>query len=156
MRMIPVGQKQWALLEVKSIFGCSSRNMSCPWYRQLNAMTFWISMQGRLPHYCRMLVSILDWFSSLPDFPNSCYRWRSCDGLWDGIYRHVEENRELSYLPEVYWLVLPLRIFDDSYWLMCLDSELFDLVPPKHLMAGGLSMDDVSRRISQFVFKYVF
>ncbi|KAI5783156.1 transport protein Avl9-domain-containing protein [Peziza echinospora] len=29
------------------------------------------------------------------------------------------------------------------------DSELFDLVPPKHLMAGGLSMDDVSRRISQ-------
>ncbi|KAF8461673.1 transport protein Avl9-domain-containing protein [Kalaharituber pfeilii] len=29
------------------------------------------------------------------------------------------------------------------------DSELFDLVPPKHVMAGGLTMDDVSRRISQ-------
>ena len=36
------------------------------------------------------------------------------------------------------------------------DSELFDLVPPKHVMAGGLTMDDVSRRISQFVYKYVF
>ncbi|RPA85896.1 hypothetical protein BJ508DRAFT_411528 [Ascobolus immersus RN42] len=29
------------------------------------------------------------------------------------------------------------------------DSELFDLVPPKHVMAGGLSMEDVQRRINQ-------
>jgi hypothetical protein len=29
------------------------------------------------------------------------------------------------------------------------DSELFDLVPPKHVMAGGLTMEDVQRRINQ-------
>ncbi|KAG0127981.1 transport protein Avl9-domain-containing protein [Tuber indicum] len=29
------------------------------------------------------------------------------------------------------------------------DSELFDLVPPKHVMAGGLTMEDVQRRILQ-------
>ncbi|KAH8155314.1 uncharacterized protein LAJ45_00324 [Morchella importuna] len=29
------------------------------------------------------------------------------------------------------------------------DSELFDLVPPKHVMAGGLTMEDVQRRIVQ-------
>lgn len=31
------------------------------------------------------------------------------------------------------------------------DSELFDLVPPKHVMAGGLTMEDVQRRIVQCV-----
>ena len=30
-----------------------------------------------------------------------------------------------------------------------IDSELFDLVPPKHVMAGGLTMEDVQRRILQ-------
>jgi hypothetical protein len=31
------------------------------------------------------------------------------------------------------------------------EPEIFDLVPPKHVMAGGLTVEDVQRRIAQYV-----
>lgn len=36
-------------------------------------------------------------------------------------------------------------------WNSKTDSHLFDIVDPKHICAGGLSIDDVSRRVSQQV-----
>ena len=32
------------------------------------------------------------------------------------------------------------------------DSHLFDIVEPRHPCAGGLTMDDVQRRLAQWVF----
>jgi hypothetical protein len=31
------------------------------------------------------------------------------------------------------------------------EPEIFDLVPPKHVMAGGLTVEDVQRRIAQYI-----
>lgn len=36
------------------------------------------------------------------------------------------------------------------------ESEIFDIVPPRHVMAGGLSIEDVQRRLAQYVSRYIF
>ena len=70
----------------------------------------------------------------------------------------MENDGKLPNFPEIYWQVPRghQSCQDCTNKGAAIDSELFDLVPPKHVMAGGLTMDDVSRRISQFVYKYVF
>lgn len=61
----------------------------------------------------------------------------------------IEGDPSVDFNPEFvdYWKKTEnFRIFQKFT-----DSELFDLVPPKHVMAGGLSIEDVQRRLSQFV-----
>lgn len=35
--------------------------------------------------------------------------------------------------------------------LTIIDSHLFDIIEPKHPCAGGLTIDDVQRRVTQYV-----
>jgi hypothetical protein len=41
-------------------------------------------------------------------------------------------------------------------WNQFTDSHLFDIVDPKHPCSGGLSIEDVQRRLAQYVFQPLF
>src|SRR5690606_19651827 len=50
------------------------------------------------------------------------------------------------------WVEMWKRTENFRIFMSCTDSELFDLVPPRHVCAGGLSLEDVQRRLNQWVF----
>lgn len=49
------------------------------------------------------------------------------------------------------WIEAWMKTENYRIWNSKTDTHLFDIVEPKHLCAGGLSIDDVSRRVAQQV-----
>lgn len=62
---------------------------------------------------------------------------------------HVEGDPATDFNME--WVEAWMKTENYRIWNSKTDSHLFDIVEPRHLCAGGLSIDDVSRRVSQQV-----
>lgn len=62
---------------------------------------------------------------------------------------HVEVDPAIEFNME--WVEAWMKTENYRIWNSKTDTHLFDIVEPRHLCAGGLSIDDVSRRVSQQV-----
>lgn len=62
---------------------------------------------------------------------------------------HIEGNPAVDFNME--WVEAWMKTENYRIWNSKTDSHLFDIVEPRHLCAGGLTIDDVSRRVSQQV-----
>lgn len=62
---------------------------------------------------------------------------------------HIEGNPATDFNME--WVEAWMKTENYRIWNTKTDSHLFDIVEPRHLCAGGLTIDDVSRRVSQQV-----
>lgn len=62
---------------------------------------------------------------------------------------HIEGDPATDFNME--WIEAWMKTENYRIWNSKTDTHLFDIVEPKHLCAGGLSIDDVSRRVSQQV-----
>ncbi|CAN8102983.1 unnamed protein product [Discula destructiva] len=62
---------------------------------------------------------------------------------------HIEGDPAVDFNME--WIEAWMKTENYRIWNSKTDTHLFDIVEPKHLCAGGLSIDDVSRRVSQQV-----
>ncbi|KAI5921653.1 transport protein Avl9-domain-containing protein [Camillea tinctor] len=62
---------------------------------------------------------------------------------------HIEGDPSTDFSTE--WVEYWMRTENYRLWNANTDSHLFDVVEPRHPCAGGLSMDDVQRRIQQQV-----
>lgn len=62
---------------------------------------------------------------------------------------HIEGDPAADFNMD--WVEAWMRTENYRIWNSKTDSHLFDIVEPKHLCAGGLSIDDVSRRVTQQV-----
>lgn len=62
---------------------------------------------------------------------------------------HIEVDPAIDFNMD--WVEAWMKTENYRIWNSKTDSHLFDIVEPRHLCAGGLSIDDVSRRVSQQV-----
>ncbi|KAI0890222.1 transport protein Avl9-domain-containing protein [Annulohypoxylon maeteangense] len=62
---------------------------------------------------------------------------------------HIEGDPSVDFSNE--WVEYWMRTENYRMWSSHTDSHLFDIVEPKHPCAGGLTVDDVQRRIQQQV-----
>lgn len=62
---------------------------------------------------------------------------------------HIEGDPATDFNMD--WIDAWMKTENYRIWNSKTDTHLFDIVEPKHLCAGGLSIDDVSRRVSQQV-----
>lgn len=62
---------------------------------------------------------------------------------------HIEGDPAIDFNMD--WIDAWMKTENYRIWNNKTDSHLFDIVEPKHLCAGGLSIDDVSRRVAQQV-----
>lgn len=62
---------------------------------------------------------------------------------------HVEVDPAIDFNMD--WVEAWMKTENYRIWNSKTDTHLFDIVEPRHLCAGGLSIDDVSRRVSQQV-----
>ncbi|KAI1176771.1 transport protein Avl9-domain-containing protein [Nemania sp. FL0916] len=62
---------------------------------------------------------------------------------------HIEGDPSYDFGNE--WIEYWMRTENYRVWNMNTDSHLFDIVEPRHPCAGGLSIDDIQRRIQQQV-----
>ncbi|KUI68727.1 Late secretory pathway protein AVL9 [Cytospora mali] len=62
---------------------------------------------------------------------------------------HIEGDPATDFNME--WVEAWMKTENYRIWNNNTDSHLFDIVEPRHICAGGLTIDDVSRRVSQQV-----
>lgn len=62
---------------------------------------------------------------------------------------HIEGDPAIDFNME--WIEAWMKTENYRIWDSKTDTHLFDIVEPRHLCAGGLTIDDVSRRVSQQV-----
>lgn len=62
---------------------------------------------------------------------------------------HIEGDPAIDFNME--WIEAWMKTENYRIWDSKTDTHLFDIVEPRHLCAGGLTIDDVSRRVTQQV-----
>lgn len=62
---------------------------------------------------------------------------------------HIEGDPAVDFNMD--WIEAWMKTENYRIWNSKTDTHLFDIVEPRHLCAGGLTIDDVSRRVSQQV-----
>ncbi len=89
--------------------------------------------------YLLSLISSVKYHNHLAKYPNNPRM----------MLPHIEGDPALDYGQDFvdYWS----RTENYRIWNTNTDSSLFDIIEPKHPCAGGLTMDDIQRRITQQV-----
>ena len=89
--------------------------------------------------YLLSLISSVKYHNHMTKYPNNPRM----------LLPHIEGDPSVDFAPEFveYWV----RTENYRLWSANTDSHLFDIVEPKHPCAGGLTIDDVQRRIAQQV-----